>query len=144
MYRSCLPKRLQGKRILIVEDELLIAMEFEQNLIAAGALVVGPAGTSPKALDLLARERPDAAVLDLNLDGERPVALAQALVRQQVPFVVVTGYCNCDEAPFSLARQVKKPADASELIQALCQTMGLSPECDSSGIDEGADAIRLS
>jgi DNA-binding response OmpR family regulator len=123
---ACLANPLQGKRILVVEDELLLAMELEKHLVAAGAIVAGPAARLAKALQLLERERPDAAVLDLNLHGEWPVALAEALTRKQVPFIVVTGYSNCDVAPFRGVCQLNKPIDARELANALCQAMGLS------------------
>jgi CheY-like chemotaxis protein len=113
-------QHLQGKRILVVEDEALVAREFKDFLIAAGASVVGPVGRVAKGLDLLERECPDAAILDLNLRGERPVALAKALNERQVPFVIVSGYSlACEEPCFRQAPKLKKPAAPREVIHAL-------------------------
>jgi CheY-like chemotaxis protein len=121
-----MPQPLEGKRILIVEDEALVAMEIEMFLEAAGGLVAGPVAESAQALDLLKRERPDAAILDLNLDGEQPTALAQALVQLRVPFVIVTGYFRTpSEPPFQRAPRLRKPATEEDLINALCRAMGL-------------------
>jgi CheY-like chemotaxis protein len=99
---------LQGLRILIVEDDVLLAMELERILRGEGCSILGPAPKQAKALALLERDRPDAAVMDLNLSGERPIALAEALVRLKVPLVIVSGYSeNQSEDPvFSGARRL--------------------------------------
>ncbi len=57
-------------RILVVEDEFLIAMELDMTLRSAGYQVLGPVTTVTAALELLRAERPDAAVLDVDLEGE--------------------------------------------------------------------------
>ena len=71
--------RLTGRRVLVVEDEALVAMLVEDALLDAGAAVVGPAATVSEALSLLSKENPDVAVLDLNLAGETstPVAILE-------------------------------------------------------------------
>ncbi len=86
--------RLTGRRILVVEDEALVAMLVEDALLDAGATVMGPAATVAEALALLEREAepPHAAVLDLNLAGETSTPVADVLARRGVPFVVATGY----------------------------------------------------
>ena len=117
------PHPLQGKKILIVEDEALVALEVEALLRAAGATVAGPVARVAKALSLLERERLDAAVLDLNLHGELPAALAEALSRKNVPFVIVTGYSEYEKPPFHRAQQLQKPVDAERLISALHSAM---------------------
>jgi DNA-binding response OmpR family regulator len=65
------------RQILVVEDEFLIAMEVEQTLRRAGYQVVGPAPSLGTALELLRQVRPDAAVLDVNLAGERVTPVAE-------------------------------------------------------------------
>ncbi len=84
--------KLTGRRILVVEDEALIAMLLEDLLGDLGCKVVGPAANVTQALELAARERPDAAVLDVNLGKETVFPVADALQRAGVPFVFITGY----------------------------------------------------
>lgn len=83
---------LGGRRILVVEDEPLVAMDVEASLAAAGCEVLGPAPTVARALELVAAESFDAAVLDANLGGVRVDAVADALAARGVPFVFATGY----------------------------------------------------
>jgi DNA-binding NarL/FixJ family response regulator len=83
-----------GSRVLIVEDEFLVAMDLEDRLKRQGCGVIGPAPRETKALALLEQVRPDAVVLDLNLDGKLPIDLANTLVARQIPFVIVSGYGN--------------------------------------------------
>ncbi|MFT3975439.1 MAG: PAS domain S-box protein [Amaricoccus sp.] len=80
------------RRVLVVEDEALIAMDIEAQLAAAGWDVVGPAGTIDEALALIAETRLDAALVDANVRG-RPVGeIAEALQARGVPFAFATGY----------------------------------------------------
>src|SRR3954464_14730400 len=85
---------LTGLRVLVVEDELLIALDLGSILDRLGRVVLGPAPTVPEALRLPAADPPDAALLDMNLRGTRatPVALALALAGRGVPFAVVSAY----------------------------------------------------
>ena len=82
------PARL---KILLVEDEYLIAAALEAALNDAGYDVLGPAPSVRRALTALAGERPAAAILDVNLDGESVYAVAHALAILAVPFVFCTG-----------------------------------------------------
>jgi CheY-like chemotaxis protein len=113
--------RLSGLRVLVVEDELLLAMDYEEILQGAGCTVLGPFARQAGALSLLERERPDAAVLDMNLDGERSTPVAEALNAQGVPFVVVSGYGEqmAREPVLAAAPQLEKPVSAHELVQAI-------------------------
>ena len=79
-------------RVLVVEDQMLIAMQIEDVLRESGCEVIGPAGTLDSAVSLMREQQPDAAVLDLNLDGEKTFTLAEELQTRGIPFVVVTGY----------------------------------------------------
>jgi DNA-binding response OmpR family regulator len=86
------PHNLLGRNILVVEDEYLLADLLRHELEAAGAIVVGPAPSVAQGLALIADHAIDAAVLDVNLQGETVFAIADALRRQNVPFVFTTGY----------------------------------------------------
>jgi two-component system, response regulator PdtaR len=83
-------------RILIVEDEYLIAMELESLLTAAGYKVIGPATRVDAALSLLKAERPGAAILDVNLAGQWVTPVAEVLRAMSVPFVLASGYVAAD------------------------------------------------
>ena len=85
-------RNLAGKRILVVEDEPLVAMELESNLAAAGCEVVGPAGTLEQARSLVAQADFDAALVDVNLAGRTVDEIAAALTQKNCPFAFVTGY----------------------------------------------------
>lgn len=112
--------RLSERRVLVVEDEALVAMLVEDALLDAGASVIGPAATVAEALALLERETPDAAVLDLNLAGETSTPVADALAARGVPFVVATGY-GADGLPPGHASVpvLAKPYDPDDLTAAL-------------------------
>jgi two-component sensor histidine kinase len=109
-----------GKRILIVEDEPLVAMDLKVILHEAGIDVVGPARTSAAALGLLERAPLDGALLDANLGGERIDGVAAALARRGVPFAFVTGYGR-ESLPRSFCNIpiVSKPFVAADLLQAV-------------------------
>jgi CheY-like chemotaxis protein len=112
--------RLKGSRILVVEDEVLLAMEAANHLAAAGATVVGPANTLSAGLAMAASEKFDGAVLDLNLGGQNAEPLLQFLSRINVPFVVITGYESADvQVPVLL----RKPVEYPTLIEALSEQL---------------------
>lgn len=83
-------------RILVVEDEYLIALELDTELRTAGYRVIGPAPDINRALDLLKADRPDAAILDVNLAGEWVTPVAEALQAMSVPFILASGYVAAD------------------------------------------------
>ena len=85
-------KELKGVRVLLVEDQMIVAMQIEDMLQAAGCKVVGPVGTLQAAV-AMAREEPlDAAVLDVNLDGDKVFPAAEELHSRGIPFILATGY----------------------------------------------------
>lgn len=116
---------LSGLQVLIVEDELLIAIELENLLQELGCMVLDPAPTLRHALRVLADERPDAAVLDVNLRGERVIPVAEALREQGVPFVLVTGYgsVRLHEEALQGVPCLRKPVDARQLARALAEVL---------------------
>jgi CheY-like chemotaxis protein len=84
---------LGGKKVLVVEDEPLVALLVADFLEEAGCIVVGPAYDLNSALTLFEAERPDAAVLDINLGTEQTSApIADLLEQASIPFVYATGY----------------------------------------------------
>ena len=117
---------LQGARILIVEDEFLLAIDLTDRLKREGCEVIGPASRESKALAVLERDRPDAVVLDLNLDGKLPIDLAEVLAARQIPFVVVTGYGNrrLDVPTLQEAPRLDKPVKIQDLVRILSDLLG--------------------
>jgi CheY-like chemotaxis protein len=85
---------LHGLRILLVEDEAMIALDLEFALQAAGYHVVGPVAGLAQAVALLRTEAIDAALLDVNLNGELSFPLAELLAERKIPFVFLTGYAE--------------------------------------------------
>jgi PAS domain S-box-containing protein len=82
---------LVGKRILLIEDEPLVAMDIEAQLASAGCQVIGPAGTAERARRLIADTPCDAALVDANLGGQGVGDLAAALTQRGIPFAFATG-----------------------------------------------------
>jgi CheY-like chemotaxis protein len=79
-------------RVLLVEDEYLVAMLLENMLAELGHSVVGPVARLKKALELAEREPIDMAILDVNINGEQAYPIADALAARNIPFVFSTGY----------------------------------------------------
>ena len=111
---------LEGRRVLVVEDDYFIADEVASNLERRGAEVVGPVGTVSGALELLDGSSPDAAVLDINLRGEMAYVIADALIKRDIPFVFATGYdANVIPERFAGVPRCRKPVSYAELARAL-------------------------
>lgn len=112
---------LAGRRLLIVEDDFLIGMDFATSLEELGASVVGPVGNVDDALDLIAETKElDGAVLDLNLGGEMSYPIAEALAERDIPFVFTTGYDKAHIAPrFSEVIRCEKPVEITEIARVL-------------------------
>lgn len=110
---------LMGKRILIIEDEYLIASDLKRALTSAGAVVVGPAGTLETALSL-AEQDLDLALLDVNLDGDRSYSVANRLRHRSVPFAFLTGYDDWALPPaYRDVPRFGKPFTIAQLIDEL-------------------------
>jgi len=108
---------LAGKRVIIIEDEPLVAMDLESCLAAAGCEVVGSAGTVRDAKTLCAEAACDAALIDVNIAGQPVDELAATLTKRNIPFAFVTGYGR-EALPqgFRDALVVGKPFDETALI----------------------------
>lgn len=114
---------VEGLRLLIVEDAVLLAMELEAGLVEAGALIVGSAAELGEAMAMLDRQI-DVAVLDANLNGESVAPLAAALHARGTPFVFATGYGERGAPEGFDAPVVRKPYNVNQIISALAEAVG--------------------
>jgi CheY-like chemotaxis protein len=117
-------KGLSGRRILVVEDEVLIAMDTKAMLEAAGCVVLGPAANIRDALAIIAGEQIDGVVLDVNLSGQLAFPISDALIARNIPFVVATGYTPVRTSERDRFHDLlHKPYTAYELLDALARVM---------------------
>jgi CheY-like chemotaxis protein len=115
-------------RVLIVEDEALIAMLIEDMLSELGCEAVGPATRLDRALAMAATESLDLAVLDVNLGSEQSFPVAEVLQKRGIPFVFATGYGSKGlDSRFERNITLKKPFEAHQLEQALAQVLSRDP-----------------
>jgi DNA-binding response OmpR family regulator len=106
--------------VLVVEDEYLVASLIEDMLESAGCVVAGPIPRLAQALDAAQSEVCDAAVLDVNLAGERVFPVADILSRRNVPFVLVTGYGGNSLPPeYAGCPRLHKPFKLADLLATL-------------------------
>jgi len=117
---------LQGRRVLVVEDETMIAMMVEDMLDELGCAVVGPAHALDVALALAKTETDiDAAVLDVNLAGQAVYPVADALREKGVPAIFSTGYGDVGlQGAYRDAPVLQKPFRAGDLERALSEAIG--------------------
>lgn len=101
-------------RILVVEDEFLVALALEEALSIFECETVGPVGRMDEALFLARTERLDGAILDVNVHGLRTYPVAEELRARGIPFIFSTGYETLDP-PFADAEKLKKPFDIKQL-----------------------------
>ena len=109
-----------GNRIIIIEDEVLIALDIEQAVDDAGCEVAACARTIPEALDFLKNLQHDGAVVDANLNGESARPVMEFLDRAQTPYIVVSGYTR-DQLEF-LSKDtllIGKPFSMTELTASV-------------------------
>jgi DNA-binding LytR/AlgR family response regulator len=120
---------LAGLRILIVEDEFLLAMELETLLQQRGCMVLGPVSSVGQALTVLDGEQPDVALLDVNLKGERATPVAAALHARGVPFILITGYSvlQLSEPELRAAPRIDKPVNCRALKRAVASALSDTP-----------------
>lgn len=116
--------KLKGLRVLVVEDEALVAFQLEDMLAELGCAVIGPASRVGQALDLLGRERVDAAVLDVNVAGELVYPVADALTAQGLPYIFATGYGAAGQTPCYRCRPIlHKPFLQNDLRRAMLDSL---------------------
>jgi CheY-like chemotaxis protein len=117
---------LAGRRVLVVEDEMMIAMLVEDMLIELGCAVVGPAHALDAALELARTESAlDVALLDVNIGGQPVFAVADALRELGVPAIFSTGYGDAGLREVDRGAPVlQKPFRAHDLARALREALG--------------------
>jgi CheY-like chemotaxis protein len=81
-----------GLRVLLVEDEIMVALLLEEMLAEFGHTVVGPVARLERALEMTQLEALDVAILDVNINGSEVYPVAEALAARDIPFAFVTGY----------------------------------------------------
>ena len=111
-----------GKRILVVDDETVLAMDVEFILKEAGYGVVGPATNVAEGLDLIKKDRPDGAILDLTLSRGRSDEIADHLAAHNIPFIFLSGHTEKDlPAAHKKRPLIEKPFRETDLLTALDQ-----------------------
>lgn len=117
--------RFQGARVMIVEDDLLIARELSLRLEDEGATIVGPVVSVGGALKLLEVQPPDGAILDVTLHGSPVTPVAEWLIGHGVPFLFHTGR----DLPADLKKRhpnlpvFVKPSSQTKLLDALAKQL---------------------
>jgi len=105
--------------VLIVEDDAIIALDFEDTILGFGVKTVRTAANVAKALDLIADRAPDFALLDIGLVREKSFAIAERLDALKIPFVLVTGYGADARLPAAFVDKPRLPKPYStEALQA--------------------------
>ena len=113
----------RGRRVLVLEDEFLIAVDLVQMLEDIGMCVVGPAPSIEAAEALLATQEVDVAILDLNINGRRSDPVAAILAARGIPFILATGYDDAGAASGAVA-VVRKPYGQAVIASALWAALG--------------------
>jgi CheY-like chemotaxis protein len=131
-----------GRRVLLVEDEMLVVWLLEDMLADLGCAVVGPAASVNQALAMIDAEAIDVAVLDVNLNGQMSYPIADALATRGVPFVFSTGYDKDTLLDgYRIFPVLQKPFHLSELSDALAKL--LTPKEPSVGSVIAAIAVAV-
>jgi DNA-binding response OmpR family regulator len=108
------------KRVLLVEDEVLVAMQVEDTLTELGFQVVALVTNLARAVDTARTADVDFAVLDINLSGELSFPVADVLTARGIPFLFVSGYGSKGLSPeYQHAVRLQKPFRAHDLSQAI-------------------------
>jgi CheY-like chemotaxis protein len=109
--------------VLVVEDDAIIALDFEDTILGFGVKTVRTAGSVARALELIADRAPDFALLDVGLMHEKSFAVAERLEALNIPFVFVTGYSSDVRLPpaFTNRPRLPKPCSSEALEAALRQ-----------------------
>ena len=116
---------LRDRRILVVEDEYLIAATLSDQLEDAGSIVLGPVPSVDKAIKIINSEfQIDAAVLDVNLGGVLAYAVADMLIAKKIPFVFTSGYeDNVLRSRYSQVKNCLRPYQFRAMEAALVEAM---------------------
>jgi DNA-binding response OmpR family regulator len=120
---------LGGVTVLVVEDDLLLAMDLETTLVGAGAVVVDICRSLPKAIARADADDFAVAVLDFSLGSDSVTPLARRLARRDVPFILYTGLQRAEPVLMEWRDYpiVEKPASPHMLVSAIRTTLGREP-----------------
>ncbi|RGP40490.1 Bacteriophytochrome [Altererythrobacter insulae] len=123
---SEIKRAASGKKVLLVEDNVILAMDMVDSLTRLGAEKIETAATVKSGLREIKKELPDFAILDMNLRGEVSFELALHLANQNVPFIFVTGYGSKIDMPSELQNVplLTKPVDDGSLSQSISRILG--------------------
>ena len=115
-------------RVLLVEDEIMVALLLEEMLADLGHEVVGPVARLDKAVAMAQQEALDVAILDVNLNGQEVFPVAAALTARGIPFFFVTGYGRSGlRAPYADHPSLQKPFRRQalrDLFTEVCHALG--------------------
>ncbi|WP_214476687.1 response regulator [Mesorhizobium sp. dw_380] len=113
-------------RVLVVEDEWLIAEDIASRLRKAGYPVVGPVSSVAAALRLVEADNVDVALLDIQLNGKTSLPIAETLLARRTPFAFITGFGQGDvPAPFRDCKFVPKPSGEAVILAAVAELASL-------------------
>jgi chemotaxis family two-component system sensor kinase Cph1 len=113
------PHNRARRSVLVLEDEAVIAMTLEDELESLGIHVVGPVSNLASAIRIAETADLDAALLDLNINGDYATEVADALRARGIPFIFVTGYSRPEGLRFRDVEVLRKPFTAPQLRAAL-------------------------
>jgi CheY-like chemotaxis protein len=117
-------KLLSGRRVLVVEDEMMVLMLIEDMLAELGCESVTAAATVDQALALIDAQVFDAAMLDMNLNGNKSLDVADVLAARGVPFVFSTGHSTLDLSDgYGDRPMLKKPFQYEELVEGFTRLL---------------------
>jgi CheY-like chemotaxis protein len=135
---------LRGTKVLIVEDEPLIALLLEEMMEDLGVRVTERAATLDQAHEAAQRDGFDAAILDINLHGRMCYPAAEELAQRGVPVVLVTGYAR-ESVPLTLANAVvvSKPYQAGQIASALRRVLEARAEGETATAPHVDERFRL-
>lgn len=122
-------RRADRLRVLVVEDEMMVAMLLETMIAQLGHQVVGPVARLDQAVAMAEREAVDLAILDVNVNGKEVYPVAAALAARGIPFIFATGYGKGGlRAPYHDRPTLQKPYLTDDLRQMVAEVCG-PPGC---------------
>jgi CheY-like chemotaxis protein len=129
MERGISDRLALPKDVLIVEDDPIIALDFEERILGFGVTMVRTAASVARALDMIAERAPDFALLDVALIREKSFAIAERLEALQVPFIFVTGYGADATLPKAFTDKARLPKPcSSEALQMALRCLARHPD----------------
>ena len=117
----------EASAILLLEDDLLLAMDMEDHLLQSGLRIVGPFGRISDALDAIPRNELQGAIVDLNLNGELSFPVIEMLQERSIPVIVCSGYAELPELKSRLSGLplLPKPWNPQKLSRVMEEAFGI-------------------